>query len=70
MDEGIYYKGISYYPASRAIPLSYFPYLVNMIREPNLFRTLSYTADPIHPQNLISFSIRARGAKVDTTLHW
>ena len=47
-------EGISYYPASRAIPLSYFPYLVNMMREPNLLRTLSYTAGP-HPPTQFNF---------------
>ena len=51
---------ISYYPPSRAIPFSYFPYLVNMIKEG---LTQSF-----------SFSIRARRTKntrmLDTTRHW
>ena len=38
------------------------------------FRILSKTANPTHPSNLTSFSIRARGTKwtstLDTTHHW
>ena len=66
---------VSYSPASRAIPLTYFPYLVSMKREAkNDIMSLSKTVDLTQPSNLISFSIRARGTKwtstLDTTHHW